>query len=121
MKVSIYILRVCLLKKPSPLEEKKFSLVDEHHEGGPRRMYVIFPAEEVVELTLGGIVPQYNLQYQGQNGIELGEHDHNLQGYQPSGRASRIELGYKLQFTMYELLQDLVVRRPFQERITGNK
>ncbi|XP_069675768.1 uncharacterized protein [Periplaneta americana] len=61
-------------------------------------MYVIFPAEEVVELTLGGIVSQQNLQHhllQQEQGTstftllhrELGEQQ-NLQHNQPARRGT---------------------------------
>jgi hypothetical protein len=62
--------------------------------GGIKRMYVIFPAEEVVELTLRGSVFQQHFQHQpqqlqdGSHAIslshrELGE-QRNLQNYHPS-------------------------------------
>lgn len=55
-------------------------------------MYVIFPAEEVVELTLGGVVPQQFLQQQATGTFtlvhqELGEQQ-NLQQNQPARRGS---------------------------------
>jgi len=67
-------------------------------------MYVIFPAEEVVQLTLGGIVPHQHLQHhllhqqyeqhlqqEGTNTFtllhrELTESQQNLQHFHPSKR-----------------------------------